>query len=112
MLLLESALGGTCPFMTGVNPIEKELADMKLKFIGVEPVVTRVATDGPKKIVITKYSHVPTIETVDGAVVVKAGTCSDTGAGAGATATATTEGPTEASSASGTSPTFLTMTVA
>jgi len=115
------ALGGsTCPFMTGVNPIEKELTDLKLKFIGVEPTVIRKPTDGTPKIVITKYSHTPTLEVVDGALVVKAGACDGGAAGdapspapSSSTATGTTGAPSEVSSAFGVyHPSLLAMTTA
>lgn len=74
--------GMSCPFLTGVDPIEKELANLKLKFVGVKPIVKRTPADGPSKIVITKYSHVPSMEVVNDALIVSYGSCANT-AGSG-----------------------------
>jgi len=70
------ALAGTCPFLSGVDPITKELNDLKLKFVGVTPTVTRKTAEGKPKIVITKYSHTPSFEEVkDGTLFVKPDSC-------------------------------------
>lgn len=80
MLLLgalhaQYALAGTCPFMTGVDPIEKELGELKLKFVGVTPKISWSSGAETPKIVIKKYSHEPLVEEKDGHLVVTAGSC-------------------------------------
>jgi hypothetical protein len=118
--LVQNALGGTCPFLTGVNPIEKELTALKLKFIGVQPtVIKKPSPDGKAKLVITKYSSEPTFETKDGILHVKAGSCTGAAGDATATVTGTTAAPAtdsnvmsnETSSAWGSRPSILAMTV-
>mmetsp|Transcript_83514 Transcript_83514/g.233024 ORF Transcript_83514/g.233024 Transcript_83514/m.233024 type:complete len:780 (+) Transcript_83514:59-2398(+) len=68
--------GTTCAFLPDADPIEKELGDLRLKFVGVEPTIVRKKVVGTPKIVITKYTHVPSAEVVDGALVVTSGSCS------------------------------------
>jgi len=102
----------SCPFLTGVTPIEKELADLKLKFVGVKPIVTRVPMEGitKPKLVIKKYSHKPTMEVKDGVLTVKPDSCKATGttASTGTTGNVTTGTAGTAGTAGGTAGTGTT----
>jgi hypothetical protein len=105
--------------MSSASPIEKALGGMKLKFKGVTPTIIRkAAIDFDPKIVITQYSHAPTVEVVGNDLVVTAGSCgADAPAAPGpapppAPVTATTDGPEEVSSGLSYNPSIVALTAA
>lgn len=93
-VLSRLALGGSCPFLDGVETIQKDLAGLKLKFVGVKPTVTKVT--GAPGLKITKYSSVPSLEVKDGYLVVTAGGQCSASADGDLTVSPVTTGPTSA----------------